>query len=279
MHGLSVVRRWASTEKSQRWLVGRLSRPVYTRLVWERQCSRASLRRCTHGAAGAFHVRGRAASAKACARRTWHVGIRGVPRPGAGSISQGLRASDVARVKRGGSASGDGRHWPRPACVGRGVWASGKRSRQTSGGISQGLHASDVACAHRESDVGQPHIAKPTSAVPCAHRSADVGRGLLASLSRRRPWPACIAQSTSSVAFPHRSGDVGRGQPASAVACTQRSAEVERRLPASAVACTQRSAEVERRLPASAVACTQRPADVCRGLAASPLQISEKIKI
>ncbi|RAN66263.1 hypothetical protein B5P40_31960, partial [Bacillus sp. SRB_8] len=62
-------------------------------------------------------------------RGMWvYVGSRGVPRPG------------------------PRQHRPRPARIGRGMWASGKRRRPTAGGISQGLHASDVACAHRASD-------------------------------------------------------------------------------------------------------------------------------
>jgi len=159
--------------------------------------------------AGGFRVRGRAASVEACARRTRHVG----------SIGRGLRASDVALGHRA------------------------KRSRPTSGGIGQGLHASDVACAHRAGDVGQPHIAKPTSGVACPHRpwlqrSAEVGRGLPASPFDRtqrsadvgRPSPLDRTQRSPDVGRPspldrtQRSADVGRGQPAWAVACTQRSA-------------------------------------------------------
>ncbi|KAK6767769.1 hypothetical protein RDI58_034990 [Solanum bulbocastanum] len=49
MHGLSVLRRWATTKTCRRRLVGRPCAaegiyldPAYTRLVWKRQCFRAS---------------------------------------------------------------------------------------------------------------------------------------------------------------------------------------------------------------------------------------------
>jgi len=104
MHGLSVVRRWASTEKKPTMACGAMRAFISTGLyafgvgtavhsgefdALHARCGQPG--RSTSGggqhqprparvgrgmwAAGAFHVRGRAASAKACARRTLHVGI------------------------------------------------------------------------------------------------------------------------------------------------------------------------------------------------------------
>ena len=89
-------------------------------------------------AAVAFHIRGRAASAKACARWTWHAHSRGVPRLGSGSISQSLR-------------------------VGRGTWAAGGVPRPGPGSISQGLRASDVSRGHRARVAVQERVARGQS--------------------------------------------------------------------------------------------------------------------
>ncbi|KAG5568973.1 hypothetical protein H5410_064017 [Solanum commersonii] len=150
-------------------------------------------------------------------RGVWvYAGSRGVPRPGPGSISQGLRASDVACGHRASDASANasgisqGLH-----AIGRGMCAWGKRRRPTTGNISKGLHASDVACAQRSADVARGLPALPLA---CTHRSVDVKRGL----------------PTSPLACAHRSADVGRGLPISPLSCTHRSVD------ASGVACPHR---------------------------------------
>jgi len=141
-----------------------------------------------------------------------------------------------SRRSRGGSRYGARQHQPRPARIGRGMWASGKRRRPTSDGFSQGLHASPFACTHRSVDVGRGQPASPFS---CPKRSVDVARGVPAS-----PF-ACT----------HCSVDVGRGLPASPFACAHRSVDVGRGLAASAFACPHRSVDVGRGVPASAAAC------------------------
>ena len=95
-------------------------------------------------------------------RGMWvYVGSRGVPRPGPGSISRGLRASDVA----GGHRASD---------------------------VGQRQAASAKACTHRTWHV---RIGQATSANDGQHqpRVARIKRGLCTTLSRRRAWPARIA--------------------------------------------------------------------------------------
>ncbi|KAH0768884.1 hypothetical protein KY290_012865 [Solanum tuberosum] len=96
-------------------------------------------------------------------RGMWvYAGSRGVPRPGPRQ-----HRPRPARIGRGMWASGQAtsanvrRHQPRPARIGRGMCASGKRRRPTTGSISQGLDASDVACAQRSADVGRGLAALP----------------------------------------------------------------------------------------------------------------------
>ena len=80
-----------------------------------------------------------------------YIGSTGIPHPGPGGISQGLRASD-------------------------------KRRRPTVVNISQGLHVSNVPCAHRATDDVQRQVA---SAKACTHRMWHVRIGQTMSANGR----------------------------------------------------------------------------------------------
>ena len=108
-------------------------------------------------------------------RGMWvYVGSGGVPRLGPGSISQGLRASDVACGRIGQATSANvRRHQPRVGRIGRGLCTTLSRRRAWPARIALGLHTmvSRRRTWHARIGRGLPtsplawHIVQPTSGV------------------------------------------------------------------------------------------------------------------
>ena len=150
------------------------------------------------------HVRGQAASAKACAERAWTAKY---------AFAQHTRSSDVGRgMPSSPLGSTHGRTTSGVACHLR-LFAAHtvERRRAWHAIIAFGQHtrSNDVGRGMPSSPLGSTH-GRTTSGVACHHRLWAAH-----TVERRRAWHAIIAFGQHT-----RSSDVGRGMPSSPLGST-----------------------------------------------------------